>query len=124
MEKYKIYCTEEQTRKAFELGVLIETLPHSFSLPKETLDKCKFVDITNAYLKIPTAEQLIERLESKKEIHEIEIATVDDEYGQGWYYCVFDKDICNVRFDRDFSSQKEATLAAIDAALEYLTNKK
>lgn len=100
MNDYTIYCTEEQTKKALELGAPIKI-------------EC-FSTATEDYWHevIPTTEQMINWLEE-----------------QG-FYIRLNTNGCNVEIDFTCIleligiSRKEATLAAIDAALEYLSNQK
>lgn len=118
MERYKIYCTEEQTRKALELGAPIEYHPMYMygdnDSPKIVHYKVRNIRV---FSYCPTAEQLFGWLE-EQEIH-ITITRSDDGFDVTYSY------IINERYgDSNYTSRKEATLAAIDAALEYLTNKK
>lgn len=123
MNNYTIYCTEEQTKKALELDAPIRREIDLFSPNIENLPTFRDVKDNDIVVFIPTAEQMRGWLEDQEEIHHIAIDYIEDEYGEGWDYCVFNKDICNVRYDRNFESYKEATLAAINAALDYLSNK-
>lgn len=105
MKHYTIYCTPEQTKKALELGAPIE---------RDGYEDRPYVYIDGAYL-IPTTEQMIGWLEGQG-IH-VDICYESDNR----FYYVFDFD----DFVSDFyPTRKEATLAAIDAALGYLINKK
>ena len=109
MNRHIIPCSEEQIRKAVGLGAPIrEVMHYEFKIEYQEV----------------TAEQMIGWLEDQEEIHEVEITTAYDEYGKGWCYCIFNKERCNVNFNRDYPSRIDATLAAIDAALEYLENNK
>lgn len=55
MDKYTIYCTEEQTKKAIELGA-----PISFNKVGEGLPSHHLVSREKrGYYEIPTAEQMI-----------------------------------------------------------------
>lgn len=110
MRKYIIYCTTEQTKKACELGAPITKI----ILDKESGTK---------YF-IPTAEQMIGWLEEQDEISDISILYL--QHREKWIYqvYVFDGGYIDVLNDNYFSNRKEATLAAIDVALEYLTNNK
>ena len=107
MEKYTIYCTEEQTKKALKLGAPIE---YEYG-----------VLIYKSFLVFPTAEQMIGWLE---------------EQGIWIHFCKpnqrpkllsFSVSNINEPFRRafvggEYSSREEATLRAIDAALDYLSN--
>ena len=80
MNRYTIYCTEEQTKKALELGAPLNCCYHN----DDFQNTIKIGSLH--YVEIPTAEQML-----------------------GW-------------LEDNYESRKEATLAAIDAALEYLIN--
>lgn len=104
MKRYNIYCTFEQTKKALELGAPI-----------------KYVSIGNIKkYHEPTAEQMIGWLEDQK--LKINIAHVDmvEDCLSFHIYEGKDRDLA-VKKGYNYSSRKEATLAAIDAALEYLS---
>lgn len=115
MEKYTIYCTSEQTRKALELGAPIE---------KDWIPEFLF---NNEYfsLKNPTAEQMISWFEEQGFIIEVSFRGLDEPNKQGnkvFIYHLFDYsewEELNPLSDL-YKSRKEATLAAIDAALKYL----
>lgn len=128
MDKYTIYCTPEQTKKAFELGAPIEAnKDYSNGNLPETL--CVYGDIIkkDAYgigectiLHIPTTEQMIGWLEKQRNF--IDVIRQENDT---WLYIVYPENHSNKNITvKGFSSRKEATLAAIDAALEYLTNNK
>lgn len=108
MNRYTLYCTEEQTKKAHALGAPLNLGYHNYDFENS-------IKIRNlCYAEIPTAEQMIGWLEDKG-------FRFDEDCGI--MYCIMvhinneyiDGAICT-------DSHKEATLAAIDAALEYLTN--
>lgn len=114
MEQYTIYCTESQTRKAIELGAPIMKVHNGFTnFPHYKIGN------NNQYVIfiLPTAEQMICWLEE-----------------QGCHFYIYFNTTWNFDVDFgkyrhwttriDFPSRKEATLAAIDEALEYLTNNK
>lgn len=103
---YTIYCTDEQTRKALELGAPIE-----FQEDASHDDGKSSID--------PTAEQMVGWLEEQEILIDI-----DTEWNKSVLVYVWDcenKSLINNVFH---GSRKEATLAAIDAALEYLSNNK
>ena len=121
MNKYTIYCTEEQTKKALELGAPITHGNSRFD--NDELSPIGDMDGVWMYAIIPTAEQMIGWLEEQEDIYTIEF---DKTSITGWRYGVYykaDNKSCCMSKNK-FSSRKEATLAAIDAALEYLTNNK
>lgn len=103
MNKYTIYCTEEQTKKALELGAPIETCGYYY---KQQFG-CNTISDTDLHI-VPTAQQMIGWLEE-----------------QGFYFRL-DTSGCSVEIDFNCIIEKiniprkEATLAAINAALSYL----
>ena len=114
MDKYSIYCTSEQTRKALELGAPIETLQYNSTIVKT-------VTTFKGFAIIPTAEQMIGWLEEQEDISEFDIAIWEKPM---WAFRVLLIDKPSINGMHLFTSRKEATLAAIDAALEYLMNNK
>lgn len=120
MNKYTINCTEEQTRKALELGAPIEfeqTIVHDWSTGKPV----PYPDIATdedgePVLIKSTAEQMIGWLRAKG-FKFILSDDIDCNEGNNWWIGINGELItqgCN--------ENKE--LAAIDAALEYLTKNK
>ena len=74
---------------------------------------------TRAY-KIPTAEEMIGWLEEQENIDVIKINK-----GYKWSYSIYDKDFNPISAPNEcYDSRKEATLTAIDSALDYLAIKK
>lgn len=116
MEKFLIQCTEWQTRKAMELGAPIMT-SRDFD---DLVNREYFVDrIEGHCVVIPTSEEMIGWLEHNTLFKCIQVNI--DTNPTNWMYAIYyGKDGC-IALDR-FSSRKEATLAAIDAALECLSN--
>lgn len=114
MNRYEICCTEEQTRKALELGAPIEILPNYTEFRGFPFVKCQ--DGNERPCVPPTAEQMIGWLEEKGIYIDIEhinnycaMVSITDQYiGNPIVY----------------PSKKEVILTAIDAALEYLSQKK
>lgn len=103
MDKYTIYCSDEQTKKAIEFGAPIET--------KRVIQGYE-VDIPS-HPKHPTAEQMIGWLDEIGQT--IEVCRLD-EGTTDWYINVND-----VQVSADcYPSRKEAVLAAIDFALNFL----
>lgn len=100
MERYIIQCTEEQIKKALELGAPIED--------------------DGSFLSLPTAEEMLGWLEEQyfNEIH------VEQNARKTWSYIMYDKKDNCIDEQYGYTTRKEATLAAIDAALEYLTKNK
>ena len=119
MNKYTIYCTEEQTKKALELGAPIEVHDtfDSYDIKESNIFyKDKFIELPDDRLiERITAEQMLGWLRSKG----FRFKIVEHESYVYWQYSIDDY------FDHNNKpSAKEATLAAIDAALEYLSNNK
>lgn len=112
ISEYTIYCTQEQTKKARELGAPIEILPNYTEYRVFPLVKCK--DGNERPCIIPTTEQMIGWLETQGLF-----ISIDKSDGGHIFYKIRkgNKYICEWN---SFSSRKEATLAAIGAALEYL----
>lgn len=101
MNKYTIYCTESQTRRAMELGAPIE-----YQL--------------QGIFKVPTSEQMISWLEGRDIF--ININHIGAGYGS-WVKTISTNE--NIGKNLGYvTTRKEATHAAIDAALEYLKNTK
>lgn len=119
MNNYTIYCTSEQTRKAFELGAPIEKdcSAHLHDPDRTTyIDDCSYCK----YYCNPTAEEMIGWLE--KQISFIDVIRQENDT---WLYIVYPETHSNKNITvKGFSSRKEATLAAINAALDYLSNNK
>ena len=121
MEKFTIYCTEEQTKKAYELGAPIGVHPFDASIikPNEKLSLFQhLVCIDEKYYFLPTAEQMIGWLEEQYVRVYVQPYTDEcDKRFKGKIHTVGELIV------KDSKSRKEATLAAIDAALNYLTKK-
>lgn len=107
MEEYTTYCTFEQIKLAYELGAPIEKLPY-----REWEILLDYVRIDDYVYKIPTAEQLINWLDTK----DVLIQICNKTY---WLYS-----INNVEGVERYKYREFATLVAIDSALDYLKNKK
>lgn len=110
MKDYSLFCTEPQTRKALELGAPIDVT---------MLDIPNVCEYEGCSLKLPTAEQMIGWLEEKI----YNIIVIKNKNGT-WFYMIYWENSLNHEIKGDYTSRKEATIAAIDAALEYLTNNK
>lgn len=114
MNKYQIYCTEDQTKKAFELGaplIRYNCYIHRFVNPCGIGKECYIV---------PTAEQMIGWIEERL-MGSIDI-TLDNPPIK-WKYEVWNKNFTCYECEEGFASRKDVTRAAINAALEYLSNK-
>lgn len=112
MYQYTIYCTEEQTKKALELSAPIEVSQRI----EKVVNRKYFSDLSDfTFTIIPTAEQMLGWLEVQGFHFDFEYMTMT---------------CCMVQYNHEYinnpicGTRKEATLAGIDAALEYLTNKK
>lgn len=122
MEQFEIRCTPQQTQKALQLGAPI--------IKVDTFDKRLIYGSNMCYplteadypyaiypYAIPTAEEMIGWLEEQNNIIiTIEIGT------DCWHSRVSNPEIYIKRINKP--TRKKATLAAIDAALDYLSNKK
>ena len=112
MNRYTIYCTPEQTKKALELGAPIEIVPHDYDR------KSKYTEIENGALKHPTAEEMIGWLEEQENIIEICIKRIGT-----WRYEIYIEPHYHEE-GGGYSTREKACLAAIDAALDYLIKNK
>lgn len=119
MDKYIIYCTPEQTKMALKLGAPIQ-LWKGFEATHTPTGS--FIENNVLYF-IPTAEQMIMWLEEQRILIEIYYNSTYRHYnyckkygGYGnWGCALYDS------YTHGFPSRKDATLAAIDAAFEYLS---
>lgn len=122
--EYTIYCTEEQTRKALELGAPIE-FEIEFPINFETLERSPYPDIKmgedgEPILINPTAEQMIGWLEEQGIIVTIEHFHRDYGYSISVIKNGLDTSIAFQACINSNMTRKEATLAAIDSAMGYL----
>lgn len=115
---YTVYCTTEQTKKAFELGAPIEILPNYIEYRIFPLVKCKDGNERPCFL--PTAEQMIGWLEEQDIF--ININHTSSGYSS-WLKTINKNKYISENLGY-VSTHKEATIAAIDAALEYLEKQK
>lgn len=133
MNEYTIHCTKEQTEKALELGapvVLSEKRDVYNDYPQEIPGKigkyftfeesysCCFCNNYGAYI-IPTAEQMLGWLEENF-VSEIDIY----KEGTSFRFDIFSFNMKYIKGHSGYNTRKEATLAAINAALDYLIDKK
>lgn len=123
MDKYTIPCTEEQTKKALKLGA-----PINLDYHKDDFENS--IKIRNlCYAEAPTAEQMIGWLEEIGVL--VDINPINGlhfnwilrtkELDEGSNQLMWESQYTT--FEHEYNSRKEATLAAIDAALKYLTVK-
>lgn len=117
MNKYIIYCTEEQTKKALELGAPIRREIDLFSPNMENLPTFRDTKDSDIVVFIPTAEQITGWLEEQGIRLHID-AQFNNTYS--WYVVAPGK----ISALNECATRKEATLAAIDAALDYLSKNK
>lgn len=123
MNKYTIYCTPSQAKKALELGAPIEYANnYNAYLPHKMID---FVGESGkmecAQFVIPTADQMIGWLEEqgiwihfckpnqRPTLLSFSVSNINDPFRR-------------IFVGEEYIFRKEATLAAIDAALEHLEN--
>ena len=120
MNRYTIYCTEAQTRRALELGAPIKTIEKCGKLVNSIILNENEEYYTLAM--IPTTEQMIGWLRKEKGLFCEPYLNGECRYSFSPIISTLeDGEI--IRCEAE-DSPEEATLAAIDAALEYLTNKK
>lgn len=124
MHKYSCFCTKDQIKKALELGAPINYasignlyLPH-----KEIEFISESGEIKYGIYAIPTTEEMINWLEEQDDIEEITI--LRNRAFHSWAYLITNKHNKLVSSNNIYYSRGKANLAAIDAALEYLINKK
>lgn len=113
MNQYIIHCTEAQTKRALELGAPIIKRYNRFD------------DFTECILDNPTAEQMIGWLNIEKKIF-VMVRPYVSMYHEDEYDSIL-MNLCNgymLNVKQGCDNSKEATLAAIDAALEHLENLK
>lgn len=121
MNRYTIYCTPEQTKKALELGAPIRFA----SINDIRLGRYIETECDKETYEIPTAVQMVGWLNIEKKIF-VEVRPYvsichEDKYDSTLI------NLCNghmLNVKQGCNNSKEATLAAIDVALEYLTNNK
>lgn len=151
MSDYGLYCTEAQTRKALELGAPIvhhENACTTNSTPHFYIGECGNYQKGFILYIIPTAEEMKGWLEEQGDILYIDIHLYEDDgypkmCGYGFTIYNKNKDIIVGTFTEkgslvyicpkckeyiylegtynNFLTKQEATLEAIDAALEYLS---
>lgn len=113
INNYTIPCTPEQTRKARELGAPLNSCYHN----DDFQNTIKIGSLH--YVEIPTAEQMMGWLRTKgfgfgiTEYIDHVFWRVANDQDKKWY-----------RSDDTLKDPKDAVLAAIDATLEYLIEKK
>lgn len=119
MNRFTIFCTKTQTCKALELGAPIEAMSLKESSPNSWIGKAYIIN-GNICALPPTAEQMIGWLRKEMKLAISIGYNIQNDNTPVWFYSIF-----NVAYSNTFSEPEEATLAAIDAALDCLiTNKK
>lgn len=127
MNRYKIYCTIEQTKKALELGAPIELESEYYDPTKNDFkldEPIPYESFVNGYhyAKCPTAEEMIGWLEEEGIL--IELSRLFGLYAYRLIRILkFGEGNLNLQ-NQDYQSRKAATLAAIDTALGYLIENK
>lgn len=130
MKQYTIYCTPDQTRKAFSLGATLETFGSEWASREmvtvaksegqmKELEEMLCSDdhatiIGDLAYRLPTAEQMCGWLEDK---HGIMLSVSRWNNGDASIYFHEDR---RKSFFRIRRSYKDALLACIDEALDYL----
>ena len=137
MNEYTIPCTEEQTKKARELGASMTEITKFDIIHNNSYLLLKTVNLSlglkkYVYVEIPTAEEMIGWLEDKGVLVDINpidglhfywmLRTKELDEGSGRY--MWECQYTTPERDVEYSSRREATLAGIDAALEYLVGNK
>ena len=114
MEQYTIYCTKGQINKALELGAPIEV---DFQFNSKTA-----IINHKAYI-VPTAEQMIGWLERQGLVIIDTFIVTDLIYDHlSWYSYRLRFPWGKEKYNEiKYDSRREATLAAIDAAFDYLS---
>lgn len=118
MNRYTIYCTESQTKRAYKLGAPIAQVmaPDAYyETHKNKLSMLVECDHENVYIESPTAEQMCGWLREKGLF-----ISVHDNVSSLWFSLVCQLHGRILSQCRMKTSYEEAILAAIDAALDYL----
>lgn len=118
MNKYTIYCTEEQTKKALELGAPIVKIDTRDKMLIYGGNKCYPIIADYPYA-IPTTEQMVSWLEEQGLRFTIQSKNEDVTFG----FCLRDSkrtEVIDVK--GGYNSRKGTMIAVIDAALKYLSD--
>lgn len=112
MNDYTCHCTEEQTRRAYELGAPIEK---NYC---ETLNQTTSFSVDDMYLVIPTTQQMVNWLRDK---FGVLVVTKYNSEKKVYFGCIKKfGDFAYIGVTDGYFSYDRAELAAIDAALDYL----
>lgn len=114
MNRYTIYCTDEQTKKALKLGAPIYNMQSNISV-----NGCGWFDYKGKSYLCPTAEQMIGWLNEQDILVSILFGY---EVSEKWAFDIDGNEWIEFT-SGEYNSRKEATIAAIDTALDYLLNK-
>lgn len=114
MNRYTIYCTSEQTKKALELGAPIDYCLNQFDIDDSVFIGYVKNSRARQYAVLPTAEQIIGWLEEQHPIDHIDVYKQATTWNSVVYMSTLE------RRSKKGTSRQEAILAAIDVALEYL----
>lgn len=127
MFKFRNYCTKEQVEKALRFDAPIVKAEHLQDLFNR---KYCFIDGIQPAIITPTSEEMIGWLEEMGVL--VDINPINGlhfnwilrtkELDEGSNQLMWESQYTTPK--REYNSRKEATLAAIDAALEYLDNKR
>lgn len=127
MHDYSIYCTESQTKKALELGAPIKRALLPSTWFEEVNPKRCHIDVpenpNGCTLAIPTADQMIGWLRTKGCTPYVYPARRDGRFVLSARLLI-KLDAGDSDSFHGFGEDYSIILAAIDAALEYLTNNK
>lgn len=118
MNQYTIYCTKEQALRAYMLGAPLEEEKPYAQIVEVGIAKGEFGQSVGVYKCIPTAEQMCGWL-SEKGFDVSHVSSLDMSYFKTfcWYNS---KEISD---DIRYKTLKEAILASINIALDYLERK-
>lgn len=125
MNKYTIYCNPKQTKNALELGAPIErghenSRYFNIGVPTFYNENDEICRVKNSVIFIPTSEQMIGWLEEKGIW--IHFCKPNQDMSKFSYGILDLKTFRKIHTGGEYNSRKKVVLAAIDAALEYLTN--
>lgn len=130
MNRYEIRCTADQTKKALELGAPIEIHDtfDSYDIKESNIFyKDKFIELPDGRLiEHITAEQMVGWLEEQGLYIDVTCDNIAYEFGVWKDVEPFPipRRLRGITARTNCVSRKEATIAAIDAALEYLLTHK
>lgn len=119
MEQYKIKCEEEQAYKALKLGAHLRIFSNRGQISDETAKKWDMFNVGIVTYRLPSAEEMIGWIESNTHITQILIDGMEGTWG----YRIYKVTTSDALEANCYKTRKEATIAAIDAALDYLLKK-